>query len=587
MKRIQILEELVANQIAAGEVVDRPASVVKELIENSLDAKAKKIRLDILQGGHKQIQVRDDGEGIYPEDLLLALQRHATSKIQTTDDLQKIRTLGFRGEALASIAAVSRVDLISHAIQSDQAYKIQCDHGQLSAPQMAAHPIGTTINVQDLFYSVPARRKFLRSPQTEYLQIVKIFEQMALSRFDVDFSLYHNNRLMMEFFAVEGIERAERLREIFGEEFFKSLLYVEHAHTGMRLWGWMADATYTRGQPDLQWWSVNGRFVRDKSLSHAARQAYHDVLLHGRHPAYVLYVELDPSDVDVNVHPTKQEVRFKESRLVHDFIQDAIAKILHQVKPGVPFESPKVTVAPKQMTSVVYPEVFEQQSIALVEEPALSSSHAKTWDLNTASKSWDDRNIEYPLGYALAQLHHIYILSQNQAGLMIVDMHAAHERVLYEQLKKEMVNSTMPLQQLAIPYTLKLTPHEMHQWQTHQSAFASLGFEIDALGADRVVIRTIPALLIQMNLEGLLRDVWADLSTETSSGRLEETLEALLGTMACRAAVHAHRRLSVTEMNALLREMERTPHAGHCNHGRPTSKQITMAELDQFFLRGR
>lgn len=570
MTRIRLLEELLANQIAAGEVVERPASVVKELVENSLDAQASTIRIDVVNGGHKRIQVRDDGVGIYPDDLILALHRHATSKIQQVSDLHHVTTLGFRGEALASIAAVARVILTSHHATVEHAYLIRCEDGKLNPAQVAAHPVGTSVDVQDLFYQVPARRKFLRSAQTDYLQIVSVIERLALSHFEVGFSLYHNERLTLDLpKCTQETERSKRLASIFGDDFVQSSLFIEHEQAGMRLSGWLAEPSYTRTQSDLQHWYVNGRFVRDKSLSHAVRDAYHDVLFHGRHPAYVLSVELDPVDVDVNVHPTKQEVRFRDSRLVHDFIKDAISKVIVSIKPGVALAT--TTSSSHPVSPVVYPETFSQQAMPL------TVNDVKTFYNMT----------EYPLGHAIAQLHEIYILAQNKQGLVIVDMHAAHERVLYEKMKQEWEADQLALQTLMIPLTLKLNRTEMATWQAHQTALTQVGLQTDSLGMDAIVIRTLPALLSGVNIEKLIRDVFTDLNVHETTARLEETVHELLATIACRGAVHAHRRLTLAEMDALLRDMEIKDNTGHCNHGRPTWKQFSMSALDQFFLRGR
>jgi DNA mismatch repair protein MutL len=582
MTRIHLLEELLANQIAAGEVVERPASVVKELVENSLDAQASTIRIDVVNGGHKRIQVRDDGTGIYPDDLNLALHRHATSKIQQVDDLHKVTTLGFRGEALASIAAVSRVALTSHHASAEQAYVIRCETGKLSPAQIAAHPIGTTVDVQDLFYQVPARRKFLRSAQTEYLQIVSMVERMALSHFAVGFSLYHNERLVLDLPKCnDEAMRAKRVATILGDEFVASSILIKHEQAGMRLWGWLADPGYTRSQPDLQHWYVNDRFVRDKSLSHAVRDAYHDVLFHGRHPAYVLYFELDPVEVDVNVHPSKQEVRFRDTRLVHDFIKDTISKVLVSIKPAVATAA-AVSNNNFAPSLVVYRETFSQQAMPLTVKE-LGEFYKKT-DVESTKK---EEIAEYPLGHAIAQLHEIYILAQNKQGLVIADMHAAHERVLYEKMKQELEANNIAVQTLMIPLTLKLNKAEMAKWQANQTLFTQIGLQTNSLGIDTIAVRSIPALLNGTNVERLIRDVLADLNIHETTSRLEETLHELLATLACRGAVHAHRRLTLTEMDALLREMEIKENTGHCNHGRPTWKQFSMAELDQFFLRGR
>lgn len=575
--RIHQLNELVATQIAAGEVIERPASVVKELVENSLDAKATAIRVSVKQGGHERITVSDDGQGIHADDLMLAFQRHATSKIVAEADLQKIRTLGFRGEALASIGAVARVSLSSRQQAAAEANQIICEWGLVNPPTRIGHPIGTTISVDDIFLKLPARRKFLRTPQTEFLQIETLLQRIALSQFDIHFSLHHQDKLILDFpKAHSDALQSVRIGKIFGQEFTDYAIMFSHEQSGMRLSGWLAEPRYTRAQADFQYWYVNGRFIRDKLLAHAAREAYHDVLFHGRHPAYCLYLEIDPQMVDVNIHPTKQEVRFRDTRLVHDFVRHSIEKTLNQIKPGVAYAIKPSTEKNNPCTDVVPMTI--QSEIALFS----SEHHEDSQSLMPAIPT-----VTEPLGNALAQLQGIYILAENKYGLIIVDMHAAHERVLYEKMKSELASQSLTTQALLIPNIIRLNPKELLLWQSYQNNFNELGIESDAFGVDSIAVRRVPSLLKSIDIERLIRDVLADLNMNEESSRLKKTEYALLGNIACRASVHGHRQLTLPEMNALLHSMQLTTKSSYCNHGRPTWKQVTMTELDHFFKRGQ
>ncbi|MHB1948643.1 MAG: DNA mismatch repair endonuclease MutL [Gammaproteobacteria bacterium] len=616
MTRIQKLSSLLSNQIAAGEVIERPASVIKELVENSLDAGATKIDLDIEQGGLRLMRVRDNGGGIHPDDLVLSLSRHATSKIKNLDDLEQIMTLGFRGEALASISSVSRLTLTS-AVANQSGWQIKTEGTEIE-PEIspAAHPQGTTVDVRDLFFNTPARRKFLRTEKTEFDHIDELIKRVALSSFNVDFTLKHNQRPIRHYRAARtDAEYAQRVESLCGSTFVENALKIEIEAVGLKLWGWIALPTFSRAQADLQYFYVNGRMVKDKLVSHAMRQAYHDVMYGDRHPAYVLFLEIEPTQVDVNVHPTKHEVRFRESRLVHDFIRRSVQQALANVRPGqcethnhetgeivvaeavaaTPVLSPAnesaqpvvkkkhyVTEFPKQHSMPL--KVREQMAVygALHEPtPAPISSIQNKVEV-------DNKSAEVPpLGFALAQLKGIYILAENADGLVLVDMHAAHERVVYEKLKTSVANHGIIAQPLLVPLTIALSEKEANCIENQLELFQRVGMKLERLGLTTMVVREVPDLLRDGNIEQLVRDVAADLVVHENSSRLEEHLEHLLGTMACHGAVRANRRLSIPEMNALLRAMETTEHSGQCNHGRPTTMQLSLPELDKLFLRGR
>lgn len=571
MDRIYTLPEALANQIAAGEVVERPASVIKELLENSLDAKSTEILVEIEQGGLSLMRVRDNGSGINPEDLALALSRHATSKIRAFDDLSRIASLGFRGEALASISSVSRTRLRS-ATQGNSGWMMTSEGSTLSELAPTAHPQGTTIEVRDLFYNTPARRKFLKTEKTEAKHIEEIFTRLALSHFNVAFTLKEDQKILHQFSAANDIfAQEQRLAKIFGSFFLENILAMENHRIGLKISGWIGMPSFSRGQPDLQYLYVNGRFVKDKTLNHAIKRAYEDVLFGGRYPAYVLYLELDPETVDVNVHPTKHEVRFREQRLVYDFIYQSIKDVIAQITPAQSppqyhFTPPRPQQLPLQVeeTMAVYAELHPPT-------PAMPPENLAT----------------PPLGFALAQLQEIYILAQNDQGLVIVDMHAACERTIYEKLKKDYQDSGLQTQPLLIPLILKVTTPEVALLETHAEDLQKLGVVVEIAGPETLLIREVPQLLSSENIEDLLRDVLADLREHEHSHRIQERSNELLATIACRQAVKAHRKLSLTEMNAILREMETTPRFGQCNHGRPTWTELSMKELDAYFLRGQ
>ncbi len=600
MPRIRPLSPELVNQIAAGEVVERPASVVKELVENSLDAGATRLEIDIEDGGARLIRVRDDGGGISADELPLALAQHATSKIATLEDLEHVRTLGFRGEALASIASVSRFVLISRPREigngddssrsagADTAWRVAREGGKLDAARPAQHPPGTTIEVRDLFHNVPARRKFLRAERTEFGHIDELVKAIALARPDVDIRLSHNTkpvRLLRP--ARDATTLAARVGDILGEEFPANSLRVDHAAAGLRLSGWLGLPTASRSQPDQQFFYVNGRLVRDRVVTHAVRQAYADVLFHGRHPAYVLFLELPPEGVDVNVHPAKSEVRFRESRLVHDFLYRTLNEALAQTRAGA--ESVPATMPHPAMAYA--PTV--QSGLGLgVREPladyaALFGAASARLASNETSIRENASNDVPPLGFALAQLAGVYVLAENAQGLVMVDMHAAHERITYEKLKTARACEGIHSQPLLVPMSLAVSEREAAVAEEHGENLATLGFEVARSGPQSVVVKRFPGILDGADVGGLVRDVLGDLATHGNSRRLQETQNEILSTMACHGSIRANRRLTLPEMNALLREMEATERSGQCNHGRPTWVQLPMAELDRMFLRGR
>ena len=592
--RIHALPPQLVNQIAAGEVVERPASVVKELLENSLDAGATRIEIDVEQGGVKLLRVRDNGNGIARDDLPLALAEHATSKISSLEDLEQVHSLGFRGEALASIASVSRLQLTSSDRDGEPAWTVRGDDRE---PAPAAHPRGTTVEVHDLFFNTPARRKFLRTGKTEYRHIETVVRRIALSRYDVGFSLRHNQRASVALKPADtDSARLARVGALCGQAFVEHALQIEHAAAGLSLRGWVAQPTFSRSQADLQYCYVNGRVVRDKLLVHAVRQAYADVLYHGRHPAFVLYIDLDPMLVDVNVHPTKHEVRFRESRLVHDFLFRTLHHVLADTRAGAGAdESAPLQSTPVASAATVSAPVPWQAAMPLrTGETAASYAALAATDsavANTlpdiAGEAADAAIGPPPLGYALAQLHGVYILAQNTAGLVLVDMHAAHERITYERFKTAIDGDGIRSQPLLVPVRVPVSEREADLAEQHPQLFAELGFSIGRTGPDTLVVREVPALLQRADAEALLRDVLADLAVHGESSRLREARNEVLSTMACHGSVRANRQLTRDEMNALLRDMEHTERSDQCNHGRPTWVQLEMAELDRLFLRGR
>ena len=586
MARIRSLPELLVNQIAAGEVVERPASALKELLENSLDAGARSIAVELAEGGVRRLRVVDDGSGIEPEDLPLAVARFATSKIETLQDLERAATLGFRGEALASIGAVARLAIVSRREGSRHAWRIACEAGVVSTPEPAALAAGTAIEVEDLYFNTPARRKFLKSEATEFARCEEAFSRIALSRPAVAFSLAHNGRRSSHLPPQDARGRAAR---IVGEDFASSAIEVRAESPRLRVEGLVAAPGFTRATREAQYLFVNGRFVRDKVVAHAIREAYADVLHHDRHPAYVLSLELDPALVDVNVHPAKSEVRFRESNAVHQFVFHALSRALAQpmarIQDGVPFHG--AGSAPAAGGSWV-PSPSSQQPLA-VSQPRMA------YEALFATAIADERRVQAAsapsaapaLGYALAQLHGVYILAQNAAGLVIVDMHAAHERIVYEGLKNALDTATLPSQPLLVPIAMTASAEEVESAAEGRPQLESLGFDVAPAGPRELVIRALPALLADLDATGLLRSVLGEMREYGASRMLVERRNELLATLACHAAVRANRNLTIPEMNALLRQMEETERAGSCNHGRPTWVQFGMADLDRLFLRGR
>ncbi len=600
---IQLLSDALISQIAAGEVIERPASVVKELVENSLDARATRIEVELERGGCGLIRVRDDGSGIQPEEIALALARHATSKIASLDDLECVATLGFRGEALPSIASVSRLSLVSRPAAAAHAWAVEARDGVLANPTPASHRPGTSVEVRDLFFNVPARRKFLRSDATEYQHIVRMLERLALSRFEVAFSLTHNGKPAWSLPAARSAgERLARVAKICGEEFAAHVIELKYETENLRLSGWLALPTFSRSQSDLQFAFLNGRFVRDKLLAGAVRLAYQDVLFHGRFPAYLVYLELDPTAVDVNAHPQKLEVRFRDSRRIHDFMFRTLERVLADTRPsaesagsapldwlnlGARFAG---AVTPAQVRFALTegqpprPGADAYRSLVARAEFAVGEGHSAGRHLNGADG--DSPRSGAPLGYAIAQLHGVYILAQTADGVVLVDMHAAHERVMYERMKQLLAGQTAQ-QQLLIPEVLHVTPAQAEAAEAHAQEFAALGFGVTRLAPDQLALRAVPGLLAGRDSAAIVRDVLSDLVEQGHSRRVEESINHLLATMACHAAVRAQRVLSLPEMNALLREMEVTERADQCNHGRPTWVRLSLTDLDRLFLRGR
>jgi DNA mismatch repair protein MutL len=610
MSRIHRLSTRLANQIAAGEVVERPASVVKEVLENSLDAGASRVDVDVESGGTKLIRVRDDGQGIALEDLPLALARHATSKIASLEDLERVGSLGFRGEALASIGSVSRLALTTNASPDGSAGSCaMCEGREMDVDvKPAPHPQGTTVEVRDLFFNTPARRKFLRTEKTEFNHLEEVVKRLALARFDVGFTLRHNGRVIHQLRpAGSEAEQRRRVASLCGPAFMEQAIFIEREVPGLKLWGWVGLPTFSRSQADLQYFFVNGRVIRDKLVAHAVKQAYRDVLYHGRHPAFVLYLELDPAQVDVNVHPTKHEVRFRDGREVHNFIFSSLHRALADVRPADQVAEPTVALAGGGTIDTTTGEISHQGGLAWGDaardsapapyRPAFSASpaggHGQAQMRSYAElhpqalpESENPEDVP-PLGYALAQLKGIYILAENTQGLVLVDMHAAHERITYERLKQGREAEGIRSQPLLVPQSIAVSQRETALAAEHRSWFEGLGLAVDVAGEEALLIREVPVALRDSNVEQLVRDVLADLIEYGSSDRIEAHLDEILSTMACHGSVRANRRLTIPEMNALLRDMEETERSGQCNHGRPTWTQLGLDELDKLFLRGR
>jgi len=629
MSTIKLLPPRLANQIAAGEVVERPASVVKEMLENSLDAGATRIDIDADSGGVKTLRIRDNGHGIAKDDLPLALSRHATSKIYVLDDLEAVATLGFRGEALASVSSVSRLTLTSNTEDTGAGWVAKAEGRDMATDVAPApHPRGTTVDVRDLFFNTPARRKFLRTEKTEFNRIEDVVKRLALANFDVTFELRHNQRTIHSLRSGQSdVEKTRRVAQICGPAFMDNALTIDIERHGLRLWGWVALPTFSRSQADLQHFYVNGRAIKDKLVSHAVRQAYSDVLYHGRHPAFVLYLEIDPATVDVNVHPTKHEVRFRDSRHVHNFIYSSLHHALAEIRPDAQLAPTSANnaspVADKGAVSSQHsipssdsrspPPMVEQQSMSLhasAQGPSSASSKGNSYaslhnthdtpqvkealqfygQASARTSSPTDTHVEQdvpPLGYAIAQLKGIYILAENAQGMVVVDMHAAHERVVYERMKAAFDHGNVQAQPLLVPETLAVSDKEVACVESHQAIFQQLGFIVDTAGPESLLIRQVPVALSKANTEQLVRDVLSDLIQYGTTDRIKQHINELLSTMACHGAVRANRQLSLPEMNALLRDMEATERSGQCNHGRPTWMHYSLAEIDKWFMRGQ
>ncbi|WP_165493606.1 DNA mismatch repair endonuclease MutL [Phytopseudomonas daroniae] len=619
--RIQLLSPRLANQIAAGEVVERPASVIKELLENSLDSGAKRIEVDVEQGGVKLLRVRDDGRGIAADDLPLALARHATSKIRELEDLEQVMSMGFRGEALASISSVARLTLTSRTADADQAWQVETEGRDMQPRvQPAAHPVGTSVEVRDLFFNTPARRKFLKAEKTEFDHLQEVIKRLALARFDVAFHLRHNGKSVLSLHeANDDISRARRVAAVCSSGFLEQALPIDIERNGLHLWGWVGLPTFSRSQADLQYFYVNGRMVRDKLVAHAVRQAYRDVLFNGRHPTFVLFLEIDPTAVDVNVHPTKHEVRFREGRTVHDFLYGTLHRALGEVRPEDQLATPAAVETMLRPTGQAAGEFGPQGEMGLAasvlerpvesvwrspgsgyqgqrSESSLPAAEAQgiyreffaPMPAGSAPASLPEAQGDIPpLGYAIAQLKGIYILAESAHGLVVVDMHAAHERITYERLKVAMASEGLRGQPLLVPESIAVSQREADCAEEHGLWFQKLGFELQRLGPETLAIRQIPALLKQAEATRLVGDVLSDLLEYGTSDRIQAHLNELLGTMACHGAVRANRRLTLPEMNGLLRDMEQTERSGQCNHGRPTWTQMSMDQLDKLFMRGQ
>lgn len=627
---IRQLPDTLINQIAAGEVVERPASVVKELVENALDAGARRVDIDLEEGGVRLIRIRDDGAGISPEELPLAISRHATSKIASLDDLEGVTTLGFRGEALPSIASVSRFALSSRRIGEDRGAMLEVDGGRVGEIAPKPHPQGTTVEVRDLFFNVPARRKFLKAERTELGHIEEWLRQLALARPDVELRVSHNGkptrRWKGEGDLVDMGLSDTRISEALSEEFAKNALRVEHSGADLRLHGWIAQPSYNRASADQQYLYVNGRAVRDRSIAHAVKQAYADVLFHGRQPAYVLFLELDPRRVDVNVHPAKHEVRFRDARLIHDFVYRTLNDALAETRAGMAQQAPAGAEPALAGAAGSSMYAWRPQAPLGLQVQETRAGYAALYgngngggsgggssyagggyganagggsayampprEMNDGSQSpgalphSDDQTLP-PLGYAIAQLHGIYVLAESAEGLIVVDMHAAHERIGYEKLKTAHDGEGLRTQPLLVPASLAVSEREAEVAEREEATLVALGFEVTRSGPQSLTLRAVPALLAHGDVEALLRDVLADLREHGESRRVAAARDELLSTMACHGAVRANRRLTLPEMNALLREMEATERSGQCNHGRPTWARFSLPEIDRWFLRGR
>jgi DNA mismatch repair protein MutL len=594
------LPDLLISQIAAGEVIERPASVLKELVENAVDAGAQSVEIRLEAGGIRRIAVIDDGVGIPPEELALALTRHATSKITSLDELESVHSMGFRGEALASIAAVSQLTLISRTRDGDHAWSLAPGS---ASPVPAAGAQGTTVEVKYLFDAVPARRKFLRAEPTEFGHCIDAIERIALAFPEVSFRVFHNDRAVRQWLPASALKR---ISDVLGDEFNEHGIEVNAQSGPISLLGVITRPTAARARADRQFLFVNGRHVRDRTVSHAIRSAYADVLHGDRQPAFVLFLQIDPTAVDVNVHPAKHEVRFRDTGAVHRCVSHAVTQALsgkagaQQVNaggtinqtrqswsPGSGFEGMQNTARPYSSSPSISQLTWQQgsQSALHLREPIGSSAGLRAWETLYQPAAQDVP--AWPLGRALAQVHGIYILSQTSSGLALIDMHAAHERVVYEQLKQALDTQVLPQQTLLVPVVFRVTDKEVALAEECKEQLTALGFEMAASGPQALTLRSVPALLARGDIEALARGVLRDLEQVGASQLLTEQRNTLLGTMACHGAVRANRQLTIEEMNALLRQMEQTERADQCNHGRPTWVHWNVSELDKLFLRGQ
>ncbi|ATX76070.1 DNA mismatch repair endonuclease MutL [Reinekea forsetii] len=614
-RTIEILSPRLANQIAAGEVVERPASVVKELIENSLDAGATRIDIEVEQGGLKLIRVRDNGRGVAKSDLSLALARHATSKVYSLDELEALVSLGFRGEALASVASVSRLNFTSKPASQADAWQVQSQgRDMLTEVTPAAHTDGTSVEVRDLFFNTPARRKFLRTEKTEFSHLEEVIKRQALSRFDVGFSLRHNNRTIHALRpALTITEQQRRIAALLNPDFMLNSILIETERAGLKMTGWVGLPTFSRSSADMQYFFVNGRVVRDRVIAHAVKQAYRDVLFHGRQPCFVLFLELDSLGVDVNVHPTKHEVRFRDQRLVHDFLFSQLHRALAEVRPQLgaePLVAPELTPttsgieagefggqrslnmadrsAPYSMSSTPSSSLSTGEQVAFYQQLQRPSDLVteRGWQAQQPLPQTSQVDIP-PLGFAIAQLHGVFILAQSEQGLILVDMHAAHERITYERMKNQYDQQGIQAQPLLVPLKLAVSNREADTAEEFAEVLATFGLELQRSGPEALTVRQIPVYLQQADVEPLVRSVLADFSSHESSDAILAQRNEILSTMACHGSIRANRKLTIPEMNGLLRDMERTERSGQCNHGRPTWTQLSMTELDKLFLRGR
>ncbi len=608
--RIQSLPTQLINQIAAGEVVERPSSIVKELVENCFDAGATLIQIEVEQGGIRLIKIRDNGCGIVKEDLPLALSQHATSKIFSLQDLECVSSMGFRGEALPSISSVARLTLISRTDEADCAWKVSADGSEkYFDPQPDPHPPGTTIEVRDLFYNTPARRKFLKTEKTEFSHIENLIKKMTLSRFDVGFTLSHNQREILNLKPAETLlEQEQRIASICSSAFIENSVKIDFEASGMHLSGWVGLPTFSRSQSDMQFFYVNGRLIRDRLVSHAIKQAYSDVMFHGRHPVFVLYLTLDTTLVDVNAHPAKLEVRFREGRTVHDFLFKALHRSLAELRPGQQNNEQQLGAVNTEFFTPL-PATVVSSSLTAQKQSIIPSLRQTSLPMHVAEEinayaslyptieNKTENHADYavseslpgmpPLGYAIAHLHSIFILSETEKGIILVDAHAAHERVSYEKLKQQYHSGTVPSQPLLLPLKIQVSAAEADLAEQQQAVFLSLGFEISRSGLETIVLRSTPALLEKEDMDTLIKDILADIVNHGMSQRVLEKSNEILSTIACHGAVRAKRKLTLAEMNALLRDMEKTERSGQCNHGRPTWIELSVSDLDKFFLRGQ